>query len=75
MAAPWLFHNHLASLAIAQVGSLKEEHKVEIDIIKTIGGQPIGATYLFYFCAHVCVLRTHVRSMLIVRAITQQPLP
>lgn len=28
MAAPWLFHNHLASLAIAQVGSLKEEQKV-----------------------------------------------
>jgi hypothetical protein len=34
MAALWLFHNHLASLAIAQVGSLKEEQKVEIDIIK-----------------------------------------
>jgi hypothetical protein len=28
MAALWLFHNHLASLAIAQVGSLKEEQKV-----------------------------------------------
>ena len=34
MAAAWLFNNHLASLAITQVGSLKEEHKVEIDIIK-----------------------------------------
>jgi hypothetical protein len=28
MAALWLFHNHLSSLAIAQVGSLKEEQKV-----------------------------------------------
>lgn len=43
---------------------------------KTIGGQPIGATHLFYFYAHVCVYYAHTcEAWRVVGTITQQPLP